>query len=47
MERLLHSRESLPRPKDGAALRFLYRTVPGRALLRLLYRQPINRFNAE
>ena len=36
MERLLNSRESLPRPKDGAALRFLYRTVPGRALLRLL-----------
>ena len=32
----LADRSPAPRPKDGALLRFLYRTPPGRALLRLL-----------
>ena len=43
MERLLDSRERLPRPADGFALRFLYRTAPGRALLRLLCARSLSR----
>ncbi len=42
MEQLLHSRTALPRPRDGAALRFLYHTPVGRALLRPLCARPIS-----
>ena len=43
MEQLIHSRTALPRPKDGAALRFLYHTPVGRLLLKPLCARPISR----
>ena len=43
MEKLIHSRTALPRPRDGAALRFLYHTPVGRALLRPLCARPLSR----
>ncbi len=43
MERLLAQRRSSPRPRDGALLRFLYRTMPGRCLLRLLCARWVSR----
>ena len=43
MERLIDSRKSAQRPEDGAALRFLYRTMPGRGILRLLSARALSR----
>ena len=43
MERLIDSRKSAQRPEDGAALRFLYCTVPGRGILRLLSARALSR----
>ena len=43
MEKLIHSRTASPRPRDGAALRFLYRTPLGRLLLKPLCARPISR----
>lgn len=43
MEKLIHSRAALPRPRDGAALRFLYHTPVGRLLLKPLCARPISR----
>ena len=43
MERLLNTRSALPRPKDGAALRFLYHTPVGRLLLKPLCARPLSR----
>ena len=42
MEQLLHTRAALPRPRDGAALRFLYHTPVGRLLLKPLCARPIS-----
>ena len=43
MEQLIHSRTASPRPRDGAALRFLYHTPLGRLLLRPLCARPLSR----
>lgn len=43
MEKLIHSRTASPRPRDGAALRFLYHTRLGRLLLRPLCARPLSR----
>ena len=43
MEKLIHSRTASPRPRDGAALRFLYHTPLGRLLLRPLCARPLSR----
>ena len=43
MEKLIHSRTASPRPRDGAALRFLYHTPLGRLLLKPLCARPISR----
>ncbi|MDO5322559.1 MAG: phosphatidylserine decarboxylase [Clostridia bacterium] len=43
MEQLIHSRTVLPRPRDGAALRFLYHTTVGRLLLKPLRARPLSR----
>lgn len=43
MERLLHTRAASPRPRDGAALRFLYHTPLGRLLLKPLCARPLSR----
>ena len=43
MEQLIHSRTALPRPRDGAALRFLYHTPLGRLLLKPLCARPVSR----
>ena len=43
MEQLLHTRAALPRPRDGAALRFLYHTPVGRLLLKPLCARPVSR----
>ena len=43
MEQLLQNRTALPRPRDGAALRFLYHTPLGRLLLRPLCARPLSR----
>ncbi|MGN0186060.1 MAG: phosphatidylserine decarboxylase [Aristaeellaceae bacterium] len=43
MEQLLQNRTASPRPRDGAALRFLYNTPLGRLLLRPLCARPISR----
>ncbi len=43
MEQLIHSRTASPRPRDGAALRFLYHTPLGRLLLKPLCARPISR----
>ena len=43
MEQLLQNRTASPRPRDGAALRFLYHTPLGRLLLRPLCARPLSR----
>ena len=43
MEQLIHSRTASPRPRDGAALRFLYHTRLGRLLLKPLCARPLSR----
>ena len=43
MEKLIHSRTASPRPRDGAALRFLYHTRLGRLLLKPLCARPLSR----
>ena len=43
MEQLLHTRAALPRPRDGAALRFLYHTPVGRLLLKPLCARLVSR----
>ena len=43
MEQLLQNRTASPRPRDGAALRFLYHTRLGRLLLRPLCARPLSR----
>ena len=43
MEKLIHSRTASPRPRDGAALRFLYHTPLGRLLLKPLCARPLSR----
>ena len=43
MDRLCHSRAAMPRPRDGAALRFFYHTSLGRLLLKPLCARPISR----
>ena len=43
MEQLLQNRTASPRPRDGAALRFLYHTPLGRLLLKPLCARPLSR----
>lgn len=43
MEKLIHSRTASPRPRDGAALCFLYHTPLGRLLLKPLCARPLSR----
>lgn len=43
MEQLIHSRTASPRPRDGAALRFLYHTPLGRLLLKPLCARSLSR----